>query len=101
MNGEILVDWALVTGYAVVLAFVLNQAAAWVGYEASVRVKKYVAYFSALGLATYFALQGDFGLPDYTVDPVEFLFALGGVSTLVYKAAQEIYDRIWSNLINA
>ena len=101
MNGDVLIDWALVSGAAVVLAFVVNQLAAWAGYEAPVNVRKGVAFVVALGLSTYFALQGDFGLPDYTVDPVEFLFALGGVSTLIYKASQEVYDHIWQGLVAA
>ena len=101
MNGDILIDWAIVSGAAVVIAFVVNQFASWAGYSPSPGVKSGVAFGASLLLAAYFSLQGDLGLPDYAVDPVEYLFALAAVSTLVYKAAQQIYDRIWSGLIDA
>ena len=98
---EVLIDWAVVSGAAVVLAFVINQAAAWAGLEISGNVKRGVAFGASFALAGYFALQGDLGLPDFAADPVEFAFSLMAVSVLVYKAAQQIYERVWENLIAA
>ena len=98
---EVLIDWAVVSGAAVVLAFVINQAAAWLGYSASDNVRKGVAFSASFALAGYFALQGDLGIPDFDADPVAFAFALMGASVLVYKAAQQIYDRLWQGLLDA
>jgi hypothetical protein len=98
---DILIDWVLVTGIATVLAFVINQAAAWGGLEVSIPVKKGVAFAVSLGLAAYFAFQGNLGLPDPAVDPMAFAVALLASATLVFKAAQQVYDRVWSGLISA
>ncbi len=57
MSGEVLIDWAVVSGFAVVLAWVVNQAASWLGYSASSDVKKGVALAASFGLAGYFALK--------------------------------------------
>ena len=100
--NEVLIDWAIVSGLAVVLAWVVNQGAAWLGFIASDNVRKGVAFGASFLLAGYFAVQqGGLGLPDLADQPVEFGFALLAASTLVYKAAQQIYDRLWQGLISA
>ena len=99
--GEVLIDWALVVGIATVLAFVINQAAVWAGLRISGDVKRGVAYAVSLGLATYFAYRGDLGLPDPAADPWAFGAALLAAGTLVWKAAEQVYDRIWEKLVSA
>ena len=99
--GEVLIDWALVVGIATVLAFVINQAAVWAGLRISGDVKRGVAYAVSLGLATYFAYRGDLGLPDPAADPWAFGAALLAAGTLVWKAAEQIYDRVWEPLASA
>ena len=101
MSGEVLIDWAVVSGFAVVLAWVVNQAASWLGYSPSSDVKKGVALAASFGLAGYFALQGDLGIPDFAVDPTGFVFGLLGATALVNVAARQIYDRLWSGLVDA
>ncbi len=101
MNGEILIDWALVSGAAVVLAFIVNQAASWLGYEPSSDAKKGVALAASFALAGFFAFQGDLGIPDFAADPSGFVFGLLGATALVNVAARQIYDRIWSGLVSA
>ena len=99
--GEVLIDWGVVVGIATVLAFVINQAAVWAGLRISGDVKRGVAYAVSLGLATYFAYQGDLGLPDPAADPWAFGAALLAAGTLVWKAAEQIYDRVWEKLVSA
>ncbi len=99
--SEVLIDWVLVAGIATVLAFVINQAALWAGLEISGNVKRGVAFAVSLGLAAFFAYQGDLDLPDPAADPMAFALALLAAGTLVFKAAQLIYERIWENLVSA
>ena len=99
--GEVQIDWTLVIGLATVLAFVINQAAAWAGLRISGDVKRGVAYAVSLGLATYFAYRGDLGLPDPAADPWAFGAALLAAGTLVWKAAEQVYDRVWEKLVSA
>lgn len=98
---SVLIDWVLVAGIATVLAFVINQAAIWAGLDISGNVKRAVAFAASLGLAAFFAYQGDLGLPDPAADPMAFALALLASATLVFKAAQQIYERVWENLVSA
>ena len=97
---EIVVDGTLVTFATVILAFILNQVAAWAGLELSVLAKKLVVFAAAVGLTGYSAYQGGFPLPVGS-EPFELGFALLASATAVFKVAQPIYDSIWKKLIAA
>ena len=97
---DIVVDGTLVTVATVILAFILNQVAAWAGLELSVLAKKLVVFVAAVGLTGYSAYQGGFPLPVGS-EPFELGFALLASATAVFKVAQPIYDSIWKKLIAA
>ena len=97
---DIVVDGTLVTAATVILAFILNQVAAWAGLELSVLAKKLVVFVAAVGLTGYSAYQGGFPLPTGS-EPFELGFALLASATAVFKVAQPIYDSIWKKLIAA
>lgn len=107
MNFDIVVDGALVTGASVILAFVLNQAYTWLRgkFEAlpelTEKAKKTVVFLVAAGLAGYSGLRLDVALPDPAADPALFATTLLAFATAVFKAAQVVYDRVWSALLEA
>jgi hypothetical protein len=96
---EIVVDGALVTAATVILAFILNQGAAWAGLTLSELAKKLVVFVTAVGLTGYSAYQGGISLP--SGDPMELGVALLAAGTAVFKVAQPVYDQIWKKLIAA
>jgi len=101
---EIVVNWTLVTAATVLLAFVVNQAAAWGGLELSATTKKGVAFGVAVLLSGYFAYSGangGFNLPDPGADPAVFALALLSLATTAFKVAQQVYDKLWLGLIDA
>ena len=97
---DIVVDVTLVTAATVILAFIVNQGAAWAGLELSTLAKKLVVFVVAVALTGYAAVhQGSLPLP--TDDPMALAAALLAYSTAVFKAAQPVFDKIWTGLLNA
>ena len=97
---NIVINGTLVTVVTVVLAFILNQGAAWAGLELSTLAKKLVVFAVATGLTGYTAVHsGGFPLP--TDDPMALATALLAYSTAVFKIAQPVYDQIWTALLEA
>ena len=96
-----------------ILAFIINQAYTWLWgklwgkgkFEAlpelTSRAKKLVVFVVATGLAGYSGLRLDVALPDPAADPVLFASTLLAFATAVFKAAQVVYDRVWTELIRA
>ena len=97
---EIIVDGGAVTVATVILAFILNQAAAWAGIELSELARKLVVFVVAVGLVGYFAYRGGFALPA-SGDPMELAAYLLAAATTVFKVAQPVYDKIWQGLLRA
>ncbi len=96
MNGfEVIINWTLVTGAAVLVAWVLNSGAALVGIDLSENAKKAVAFAASVGLAGYFAFQQLPEIPAAADDPAAFALLFLGIVTATFKAAQQIYDRLW------
>mgnify|MGYP001560938705 FL=1 len=97
---DIVVDGGLVVAETVILSFILNQAAAWVGLELSALARKLVVFVVAVGLTGYSAYQG--GLPvGPSGDPMELAAFLLAGATAVFKVAQPVYDKIWQGLLRA
>jgi len=96
---DIVVSGALVTAASVILAFILNQGAAWAGLGLSELAKKLVVFVVAVGLTGYTAYQGGISLP--SGDPMQLSVALLAYATAVFKVAQPLYDKIWQNLLAA
>ena len=97
---DIVVDGTLVTLATVVLAFILNQAAAWAGLELSELAKKLVVFAVAVGLTGFSAYRGGLPVPP-SGDPMELAAFLLAGATVVFKTAQPLYDKIWQELIKA
>ena len=97
---DIVVGGGLVTAATVILAFILNRAAAWAGLELSVLAKKLVVFAVAVGLTGYSAYSG--GLPQFpTEDPMLLATFLLTFASAVFKVAQPVYDTIWTALLEA
>ena len=97
---DIVVDGTLVTLATVILAFILNQAAAWAGLELSELAKKLVVFAVAVGLTGFSAYRGGLPVPP-SGDPMELAAFLLAGATAVFKVAQPVYDKIWQELIKA
>jgi len=98
---EIVIDFGTVTVVGIILAFILNQGAKLLGLELSEAVRKGVVFVVASALAGYFALQGEFNLPDPAVDPFAFAFGLLTIAIAAFKAAQVIYDKLGKPIVEA
>jgi hypothetical protein len=100
---EIVIDWLVVTGVTVALAWVVNSGIPLLGklfgqaWELSELVKKAVAFSASVGLVYFWRPPLD--LPDPALDPFLFVGALLGQAEVVFKAAQEVYDHIWKGII--
>ena len=92
---EVIINFGLVTGAAVVVTWVLNSGANLVGIDLSETAKKAVAFVVSAGLAGYFAFQQLPALPPVADDPAAFAVLFLGIVTATFKAAQQIYDRLW------
>lgn len=99
--NEIVINWGIVTTATVLLGFVINQAASWVGLDLSGNVKRSVVFGVAVALSGYFAYTGGYDLPDPGADPAVFALALLSLATSAFKVAQQIYDKFWTNLLSA
>ena len=100
---EIVINWSIVTCASVLLGFIINQALAYFDINLSNQSKKYVVFGVAVGLTGYFAVSGGYGsyLPDPGADPAVYALALLSLATTAFKAAQKVYDVIWSELVSA
>ena len=96
---EIVINWGIVTGATVLLAWVVNSGVPLLGrlfkrpIDLSEGVKKAVAFGSAVGLTYAFAPM--MPLPDPASDLYGFVGALFLQAESVFKASQEVYDHIW------
>ena len=97
---DIVVDGGLVTVATVILAFVLNQAAAWAGLEVSELAKKLVVFAVAVGLTGFSAYKGGLPVPP-SGDPLELAAFLLAGATAVFKASEAVYDKLWQGLVKA
>ena len=95
------VSEVLVIGATVILGFILNQGAKWLGLKPSENVKKGVVFVTATVLSGYALLQSGVDLPDPVANPIGFALALTSVATLNFKIAQPDYDRLWKGLLAA
>ena len=97
---DIVVSGTLVTAVTVILGFILNQGAAWVGLELSALAQKLVVFVVAVGLTGYSAYQGGLPVPP-SGDPMELAAFLLAGAAAVFKVAQPVYDKIWQGLLRA
>jgi hypothetical protein len=96
MNGfEVIINWAGVAGAAVLVGWLLNGGANLIGLDLSENAKKAVVFAVSAGLAGYFAFQQLPEIPAAADDPAAFALLFLGIVTATFKAAQQIYDRLW------
>ena len=99
--NDIVINWSIVTTASVLLGFIINQALAYFDITVSGPVRKAVVFGVAVALSGYVAVSGGYDLPDPAVDPSVYALALLSLATSAFKAAQLIYDKLWSALVAA
>jgi hypothetical protein len=99
-GGEfvVVVNWALITTLAMVLAWLTNSGLGFVGVDFGEKGKKAVAFAFSVAAAAFFAIQALPFVPAPAVDPFGFAYAILGIATGTFKAAQEIYDHVWPKI---
>jgi len=96
---NIVIDWGLVIGASVVLAWAVNSGLPLLGrllgqsWSLSTNVKKAVAFGFSVVLTGFWRTPIE--LPDPAADPFLFAGALLAQAEVVFKAAQEVYDHLW------
>ncbi len=102
MIDEIVVAEGLVIAFTVILGFIINQAAAWAGFSFSEVAKKAIVFVVAGALSAFAMVEAGLPeLPDVAADPNGFALALLSVTTLNFKIAQPVYDKLWQGLLKA
>lgn len=94
---ETLFDGGLAEGSIVVVAWLANQAYAWLGAGFSTDWKKVVVLVASVAIAI---LQDPFNLGEFSLEP-QYLGLLAAQSVGMFKAAQIVYDRIFAKMAAA